>query len=215
MADSSLVCQSYENTGGFASHSTKDNTTLDIAETNSQSPFCLETGAYFMQSVRNSYRKRGFSKNATNIIMSSWRSSTKREYQVHISKWIQFCSRRKIDSISVSVQDVIEFLTNEYEKGLSYSSINTSRAALSSLGIMLDNFTAGTHPIVIRFMKGVFNSRPTKPRYPYTWDVDKVLNYLKTLSPVRQLSLKDLTLKLRMLIVLTNAARVQSVHMLT
>ena len=80
---------------------------------------------------------------------------------------------------------------------------------------MLDNFTAGTHPIVIRFMKGVFNSRPTKARYPYTWDVDKVLNYLKTLSPVRQLSLKDLTLKLRMLIVLTNAARVQSVHMLT
>ena len=168
-----------------------------------------------MQSVRNSYRKRGFSKNATNIIMSSWRSSTKREYQVHISKWIQFCSRRKIDSISVSVQDAIEFLTIEYEKGLSYSSINTSRAALSSLGIMLDNFTAGTHPIVIRFMKGVFNSRPTKPRYPYTWDVDKVLNYLKTLSPVRQLSLKDLTLKLTMLIVLTNAARVQSVHMLT
>jgi hypothetical protein len=134
---------------------------------------------------------------------------------VYISRWLQFCDRQKIDSISVSIKDVIEFLTIEFEKGLSYSSLNTARAALSSLGIMLGSFTAGTHPIVIRFMKGVFNQRPSKPRYSYTWDVDIVLNYLRKLSPVKHLSLKDLTLKLTMLMVLTNAARVQTIHLLS
>lgn len=126
-----------------------------------------------------------------------------------------YCSRQDIDSVSVSVQDVIEFLTIEYEKGLSYSSLNTARAALSSLGITLGSFTAGTHPTVVRFMKGVFNRKPPKPKYTHTWDVDKVLNFLRKLSPVKHLNLKDLTLKLTMLMVLTNAARVQTIHLLS
>ena len=61
-------------------------------------------------------------------------------------------------------------------------------------------------------MKGVFNLRPSKPRYSGTWDVSLVLGSLQTWSPVKLLSLKQLTLKLTMLIALTNAARVQSVH---
>ena len=37
----------------------------------------------------------------------------------------------------------------------------------------------GTHPLVRRFMKGVFILRPALPRYNVTWDVNIVLNYLK------------------------------------
>jgi hypothetical protein len=80
---------------------------------------------------------------------------------------------------------------------------------------MVDSFTAGTHPVVIRFMRGVYNTRPPGPKYSYTWDIDKVLVYLRKLSPVKHLSLKDLTLKLTMLMVLTNAARAQTVHLLS
>lgn len=93
--------------------------------------------------------------------------------------------------------------------------MNTARSALSSLGIKLDNFTAGTHPLVVRFLKGVFNLRPTGSRYSYIWDVDLVLKYLIKLSPVKHLSIKDLTLKLVMLLALTNAARIDSVHKLS
>ena len=46
-------------------------------------------------------------------------------------------------------------------------------------------------------------------------DVGKVLMYLKSLSPVKYLPLKDLTLKLVMLIALTHAARSQTIHLLT
>lgn len=113
------------------------------------------------------------------------------------------------------MNDIISFLTSEFERGNSYSSVNIARSALSSLGLKLENFSAGTHPLVIRFMKGVFNLRPPKARYSHIWDVDIVLKYLRKLSPVKLLSLKDLTLKLAMLLALTNASRIHSVHMLT
>lgn len=102
-----------------------------------------------------------------------------------------------------------------FENGVGYSSINTARSALSSLGIKLDSISVGSHPLVTRFLRGVFNIRPTKPRYTNIWDVNKVLVYLRKLSPLKKLTLKDLTLKLVMLMGLTNASRVQTLHLLT
>ena len=45
----------------------------------------------------------------------------------------------------------------------------------------------------IQFLKGVYNLKPSKPRYTHTWDVFIVLQNLKTLSPFNALSLKHLT----------------------
>jgi hypothetical protein len=53
-------------------------------------------------------------------------------------------------------------------------------------------------------MKGVYNLRPSKPKYCKTWDVSNVLGYLRKLSPIKFISLKDLTLKLVMLIAITS-----------
>ena len=69
--------------------------------------------------------------------------------------------------------------------------------------------------MVIRFIKGVYNLRPPISRYTHIWDVDKVLIYLRKLSPVRKISLKDLTLKLTMLMALVNTARCQTLHLLS
>jgi hypothetical protein len=54
----------------------------------------------------------------------------------------------------------------------------------------------------------------TEVRYCKTWDVSKVLDFHRKLTPVRFLSLKDLTLKMIMLIVLSSACRAQSLHLL-
>ena len=55
-----------------------------------------------------------------------------------------------------------------------------------------------------------FNLRPSKSRYVHTWDASIVLKYLRKLSPVKFLSLKNLTLKLVMLISLICASTVQT-----
>jgi hypothetical protein len=47
------------------------------------------------------------------------------------------------------------------------------------------------------------------------WDVEIVLVYLRKLSPVKTLTLKDLTLKLVMLLALTCVTRAQTLHLLS
>jgi hypothetical protein len=51
----------------------------------------------------------------------------------------------------------------------------------------------GSHHLVTRFLKGVFESLPFLPRYQATWNVSDFSNYLRTLGPVKELMLKDLT----------------------
>ena len=86
--------------------------------------------------------------------------------------------------------------------------------ALSALGIVVEGCRAGNHPLVNRFMRGVFNLRPSTPRYAATWDVKLVLQRIRTMDPLQSLSLKDLSLKLVMLMALTQAARIQTLHLL-
>lgn len=63
-------------------------------------------------------------------------------------------------------------------------------------------------------MKGVFEKRTPKPRYDQIWDASIVLDYLITLNPIENLDLKDLTLKLLMLLLLVTGKRGQSIHLL-
>ena len=110
----------------------------------------------------------------------------------------------------------VEFLTTLYEEGLSYSSINSARCVLSAILNMPGSahLTFGEHPGVKRFMKGIFQSRLPLPRYSKTWDVNSVLQYISSMGDSQDLSLKNLTLKLVMLVALTTAQRGQSLHLL-
>ena len=134
---------------------------------------------------------------------------------MYILKWFCYCGKREISGFQVSLNDVLDFLADLFEQGLKYSAINSARSALSAIGLIIDGFAVGAHPLVIRFLKGVYNLRAPSSKYCDTWDVSMVLKYLKHLSPVSELNLKLLTLKLAMLIALTTAACSQSLHLLT
>ena len=109
---------------------------------------------------------------------------------------------------------MLDFLDSLYEQGLSYTTINTERSALSAIILPTDNVNMGSHVIVPRFTKDIFKNNPPVPRYHTTWDVSPVLSYLSSLPKPTQSSLKSLTLKLAMLIALVSAQRAQSLHML-
>lgn len=101
--------------------------------------------------------------------------------------------------------DVANFLSECFHKGLEYSTLNSYRSAISAFHPEVEGFKVGQHPVVRRIMLGAFNERPPKPRYSSTWDVNKVLEYF--MSQEDELSLKEITLKLTMLIALTTASR--------
>ena len=114
-----------------------------------------------------------------------------------------------------SVIEFVEFLTQLYGSGVGYSGINTAKSAISSfVHVFHNDISLGTHSVVKRFMRGVFSSRPSLPRYNVTWDVSVVLTYLKTQSPVSKISLIALSRKLAMLILLLSGHRCQSLQLL-
>ena len=63
-------------------------------------------------------------------------------------------------------------------------------------------------------MKGVFESRPTLPRYNSIWNLSTVLDFIKTLGPNEELSLKNVTLKCVTLVALLSGQRCQTIHAL-
>ena len=137
-----------------------------------------------MSGVRQLYENKGLSREATSILMSSWRTSTQRQYQPYIRKWNAYTTERNVDRISPPAVAVVEFLTELFTSGLGYSALNTARSALSTM-VSCSGVAVGKHPLIIRFLKGVFQLRPALPRNNVVWDTDTVLQYLKTLSPVR------------------------------
>ena len=104
----------------------------------------------------------------------------------------------------------IDFLATLFSAGLGYSAINTARSALSSVMLLPNNVTFGAHPLEVRFLKGVFELKPSLPRYNRIWDVSAVLQYLKTLGPASELDLKTLTMKTTMLLCLLTGQRCQT-----
>ena len=109
---------------------------------------------------------------------------------------------------------MLDVLVALHEKGLKYSTLNTARSAISAIILPTNNHTIGTHPLVSRFMRGIYKCNPPTPRYQTTWNVQTVLTYLSSQDSVEKLDLKSLTLKLLMLIALVSAQRGQSMHML-
>ena len=79
--------------------------------------------------------------------------------------------------LSATVEEGANFLAILYDEGIGYSALNTTRSALSTVFTLQNNHTFGTHPLVTRFMKGVFETRPSLPCFSETWDVNVVLDY--------------------------------------
>ena len=107
---------------------------------------------------------------------------------------------------------ILEFLAELLHKGYKYRTIGVYRSTISNFHQPIDGIVIGKHPLMSKFMKGVYSMCPPEPKYFVTWDVNQVLSFLKTWAPAEKLTLKQLTLKLVTLAALTSAARSSSVH---
>ncbi|KAJ8980511.1 hypothetical protein NQ317_007931 [Molorchus minor] len=108
------------------------------------------------------------------------------------------------------VHIILEFLSEVFHKGASYGTINCIRAALSL--IMSPDIESDYR--IKRFMKGVQNIRPSKPRYNYTWDPSVVLKHLRNMFPNESLTLQLISYKLVTLLALVTAHRVQTLSLI-
>ena len=76
----------------------------------------------------------------------------------------------------------------------------------------VDSLRVGEQPSVKQLPRGIFNSRPPLSRYSGTWDVQKALTYMESLSTNDLLPLKILSQKLGLLLALTSMERVSDLQ---
>ena len=130
-----------------------------------------------MDVIRRSLAVRGLSDDTITIISACWSSGTDKQYKSAWKKWCSWC-----DLLQASVDEVVNFLSQSFAEGKSYSTVNTYRSALSSTLYPVNNVAVDSHPLVVRLLKGIYYLRTPLPLYSSTWDVFKVTSYLKTLS---------------------------------
>ena len=116
-----------------------------------------ETEVDGMSLVRQQYESKGIPGHIAQVLLDSWRTSTQKQYAVHLKRWHVFCRVREIAPYSTAVTDILEFLYSQLQ--LPYASLNTARSALSCV-ISLHTVPAGQHPLVARFLKGAFERKP-------------------------------------------------------
>ncbi|XP_022795666.1 uncharacterized protein LOC111334234 [Stylophora pistillata] len=216
LANSNMVATTIKNANTSTSSTTeKKEHTVPSSGSQCSAPTTQSDVSTPLPLVRQHLQSQGISSSATDIIMQSWRTSTRVQYSSYIKKWLEYCCKWQINPVSPPVASGLNFLAELYHKGLSYSALNTARSALASVIALQGNQSFGNHPLVSRFLKGTFTTRPALPKYREVWDVNTVLEHLKTLHPAESLSLKLLSLKLVMLLAILSGQRCQTIHALT
>ena len=94
--------------------------------------------------------------------------------------WQEWCAERGLHPFAANVSNLLDFLAERFEKGLKYRTLNCYHSALSSAVLPIDGLQVGSHPLVSRLLKGIFNLRPPEPKYLDMWDVTLVWVPLNT-----------------------------------
>ena len=147
----------------------------------------------------------GLSAGAQQTLQSSWARATKTSYGLGFRYYTEFCRRHQFDEIEANAVNLINFLQEEFERGgKQYRTLNSYRSAVSAtLGTCPNTGRpVGQHPLVCRFLKGVHRLRAPKTKLFPSWDIVKVLNYLKTWGVTEKLSLRKLLMRTAFLVAL-------------
>nr|XP_058956687.1 uncharacterized protein LOC131783926 [Pocillopora verrucosa] len=192
----------------------EDQDTLSTSTASGNTSTSQEARTSCLPLVGDLLSDQGISKEASELLFKSWRTGTQKQYRTYLERWKLFCTSRKVNPLCGTITNGIDFLVTQYKRGLTYSSLNTARCALSTVILLPNGNTFGNHPLVTRLMKGVFESRPTLPRYNSIWNLSTVLDFIKTLGPNEELSLKNVTLKCVTLVALLSGQRCQTIHAL-
>lgn len=139
------------------------------------------------------------------VCLASLAPSTVRQYSSGLKIWWEFCSSARVNPFQSSASQILEFLTLQFNKGASYSSLNTYRSAIAQVvgPEVSQDFR------LQKFFKGVYMLRPGLPKYENTWDPAQVLNYLKQFDN-SCINLKILTQKVVTLLALATGQRLQT-----
>ena len=194
VASSSMVSSTFGFIGGTPNTA---NTISNIASgskgEHTSPPSSRQSATSQLDCVIQQLDAKGVWKDAAELIQASWRKGTQISYATAWGKWCGWCDRRETDPVSAPVKYLLDFITEEFKNGKQYSTLNTYRSAISATHVGFSGTPAGQHPLVCRLLQGIFNSRPAMPKNVTLWDVEIALKHAESISPLEELSLKQIS----------------------
>ena len=135
-----------------------------------------------LEDYRRAHNLGSVSDDAFNLISNGWRKSSNDRYERAWEAFSRFLRSHNVPVDSVSIGNVVDYLSLLYRKNLSYSTINLHRSAISMTLPLLNALPIGQHPLVTRLMKGVHNKRPPTRRLFPSWNAGSVIQMFKDWS---------------------------------
>lgn len=129
-----------------------------------------------------------------------------KQYGSVLKRWACFCDQNNVDIYEASVPNVMYFLSEVYNTGASYGTLNSCRSALS----LVLGSKIGSDDRISRLFKGFYRLRPPLPKYDITWSPGQVLDFLSDFYPNSDVHIEHLTKKVVTLLALVTAHRVQT-----
>lgn len=97
----------------------------------------------------------GLPANVIDTIQSAKAGSTQGMYTLNWHILETWCEVRSVSLFQSSVANIMIFLQELVEKGLSFSTMKVYLSAVSACHVGFQEKTPGSHPLLVHFMKGM------------------------------------------------------------
>ncbi|KZS10489.1 Uncharacterized protein APZ42_025037 [Daphnia magna] len=161
-----------------------------------------------LETLRRSYDVQGFSQPAIELFLVGSRANTNAAYESAWVNWRNWCLEWSCDPLRSDLALASAFLAHLHASGKSYSTINLHRSMLSATLSAIDGIPIGQQPLIVKLLKGCYNQNPPRPRYDFTWDPNRVFQFMSSLGSNEFLPLPPLSGKLVTLLALATLLRV-------
>ena len=159
--------------------------------------------------MRSSLERDGFSEAACRLFLSCHKESTRSQYQSTWARFLRFLDSVGVAPSAVELCHVHNFLAEEVlVHGRAYRTIATYKCALSlplriSRSLDLESFHTR------KFMMGVWNHNPPRPRPMPEWDLSVLLRFLRSdlFEDLNEVSFDLLTQKVLVLLLIASGRR--------
>ena len=125
-------------------------------------------------------------------------------YATYLRKCGPNCLLKKVKTLKPTIAQTLRLPQMLEDEGLGYGDINTARCALSLILTRIDGQTVGKHQLVHWFIRSIYERNPPKPKYNRVWDVMLVFSLFKDWPDNKNLSLKMLSFKVAILLLLVS-----------
>ena len=87
---------------------------------------------------------------------------------------------KKTDQFFSNINQILEYLSQLFQNGLQYRTINNYRSVIYAFHDHIQGKSVGKTSEFAFLVAGVFNSRPSQPRYCFIWNVRTVTDFIKS-----------------------------------